>query len=164
MEMLSKLTLICEVKNMLAQLIQIILYAALVRANESRLEWILRNLAFSVVVFLIELLVLAVVLYIAGRVVVGKKRALFSDAFMIALLGTILSSVFMVFIPYSLLALLLSIFVWLLLIKRLYETGWLGAIAVGILAILVFVVVLVLIALLFGILYLVFDWLLSIGL
>ena len=149
---------------MLAQLIQLIFYAALLRANENRLEWILRNLAFGVVLFLVELLVLAVVLYIAGRVVVGKKRALFSDAFIIALLGTILSSIFMVFIPYNLLALLLSIFVWLLLIKRLYETGWLGAIAVGILAIIVFVVVLVLIALLFGILYLVVEWLLSIGL
>jgi hypothetical protein len=149
---------------MFAQLIQLILYAALLKANESRLEWVLRNLVFGIVLFFVELLVLAVVLYIAGRIVVGGKRALFSDAFIIALLGTILSSIFMVFIPYSLLALLLSIFVWLLLIKRLYETGWLGAIAVGILAIIVFVVVLVLIALLFGILYLVVEWLLSIGL
>jgi hypothetical protein len=149
---------------MFAQLIQLILYAALLKANESRLEWVLRNLVFGIVLFLVELLVLAVVLYIAGRIVVGGKRALFSDAFIIALLGTILSGVFVVFIPYSLLALLLSVFVWLLLIKRLYETGWLGAIAVGILALIVFVVVLVFIALLFGILYLVVEWLLSIGL
>jgi len=148
---------------MFAQLIQLILYVALLKANESRLEWVLRNLVFGIVLFFVELLVLAVVLYIAGRIVVGGKRALFSDAFIIALLGTILSGVFVVFIPYSLLALLLSVFVWLLLIKRLYETGWLGAIAVGILALIVFVVVLVLIALLFGILYLVFEWLLSIG-
>jgi hypothetical protein len=149
---------------MFAQLIQLILYAALLKANESRLEWVLRNLVFGIVLFFVELLVLAVVLYIAGRIVVGGKRALFSDAFIIALLGTILSGAFVVFIPYSLLALLLSVFVWLILIKRLYETGWLGAIAVGILALIVFVVVLVLIALLFGILYLVFEWLLSIGL
>jgi hypothetical protein len=149
---------------MFAQLIQLILYAALLKANESRLEWVLRNLVFGIVLFFVELLVLAVVLYIAGRIVVGGKRALFSDAFIIALLGTILSGAFVVFIPYSLLALLLSVFVWLLLIKRLYETGWLGAIAVGILALIVFVVVLVFIALLFGILYLVVEWLLSIGL
>jgi len=149
---------------MFAQLVQLILYAALLKANESRLEWVLRNLVFGIVLFFVELLVLAVVLYIAGRIVVGGKRALFSDAFIIALLGTILSGVFVVFIPYSLLALLLSVFVWLLLIKRLYETGWLGAIAVGILALIVFVVVLVFIALLFGILYLVVEWLLSIGL
>ncbi|MGB9854714.1 MAG: hypothetical protein ACPLRY_07940 [Candidatus Bathyarchaeales archaeon] len=149
---------------MLAQLIQLILYASLLRANETRLEWVLRNLVFGIVLFFVELLVLAVVLYIAGRIVVGGKRALFSDAFIIALLGTILSGVFVVFIPYSILALLLSVFVWLLLIKRLYETGWLGAIAVGILALIVFVVVLVLIAFFFGILYLVFEWLISIGL
>lgn len=148
---------------MLVQLIQLVLYASSLRANENRLEWVLRNLVFGIVLFFVELLVLAVVLHIAGRIVVGGKRALFSDAFIIALLGTILSGVFMVFIPYSLLALLLSVFVWLLLIKRLYETGWLGAIAVGILALIVFVVVLILLALLFGILYLVFEWFVSIG-
>jgi len=113
--------------------------------------------------FFVEFLFLALVLYIAGRIVVGGKRTLFSDAFLIALVGTILSGVFMVFIPYSLLALLLSVFVWLLLIKRLYETGWLDAIAVGVLALIVFLVVLVLIALLFGILHLIFEWLFAPG-
>jgi len=55
------------------------------------------------------------------------------------------------FLPYRLLALILSIIVWLLLIKRLYETGWLGAIAVGILAMVIFLAVTVLLALFFGI-------------
>jgi len=107
---------------------------------------------FPLVLFLVNLLVLAVVLYLAGLIVVGGKRARFSDAFIISLLGTVLSSVFFLFIPYGLLALALSILTWLFLIKRLYETGWFGAIAVGILAIIVFLAVTVILALFFGIL------------
>ena len=106
---------------------------------------------FLLVLFLVNLLILAVVLYLAGLVVVGKKRALLSDAFIISLLGTVLSILFFMFLPYRLLALILSIIVWLLLIKRLYETGWLGAIAVGILAMVIFLAVTLLLALFFGI-------------
>jgi len=106
---------------------------------------------FLLVLFLVNLLILAVVLYLAGLVVVGKKRALLSDAFIISLLGTVLSILFFMFLPYRLLALILSIIVWLLLIKRLYETGWLGAIAVGILAMVISLAVTVLLALFFGI-------------
>ncbi len=89
---------------------------------------------------------MAGVFYIAGLIVVGGKRARFSDAFIISLVGTVLSTLFYLFIPYRLIALLLSLFTWLLLIKRLYETGWLGAIAVGILAVIVYFAVLVLLA------------------
>lgn len=112
---------------------------------------------FLLVLFLVNLLILAVVLYLAGLVVVGKKRALLSDAFIISLLGTVLSILFFMFLPYRLLALILSIIVWLLLIKRLYETGWLGAIAVGILAMVIFLAVTVLLALFFGIMEVVIE-------
>jgi hypothetical protein len=110
------------------------------------------RIIFPIVWFFVSLLVLAVVLYLAGLIVVGGKRALFSDAFRISLLGTVLSTIFFLFIPYNLIALLLSIFVWLLLIKRLYETRWLRAIAVGILAIIIFLAVTILLALVFDIL------------
>ncbi|MFZ0965210.1 MAG: hypothetical protein WAN82_01095 [Candidatus Bathyarchaeia archaeon] len=112
---------------------------------------------FLLVLFLVNLLILAVVLYLAGLVVVGKKRALLTDAFIISLLGTVLSTVFFMFIPYRLIALFLGIITWLLLIKRLYETGWIGAIGVGILAIIIFLAVTVLLALAFGILSIVLE-------
>jgi hypothetical protein len=84
-------------------------------------------------------------------VVVGGKRSRFTDAFVMSFLGTILSTVFLLFTPYGLFALLVSILVWLFLIKSLYETGWFGAIAVGILAIIILLVVTVILAFLFGI-------------
>jgi hypothetical protein len=129
------------------------LFAILQKARGERLWDIIREQlgpvfapVFALVWFLVELFVMAGVFYIAGLIVVGGKRARFSDAFIISLLGTVLSTLFFIFIPYGLIALFLSLFTWLLLIKRLYETGWLGAIAVGILAIIVYFVVLVLLA------------------
>ncbi|MDH7607136.1 MAG: hypothetical protein QHH12_05160 [Candidatus Bathyarchaeota archaeon] len=41
----------------------------------------------------------------------------------------------------------------------MFETGWLGAIAVGILAIIIFVAILILLALAFGILGIIIKWL-----
>jgi hypothetical protein len=90
-------------------------------------------------------------------IIVGKKRALLTDAFIISLLGTLLSTAFFMFIPYRLIALFLSIITWLLLIKRLYETGWIGAIGVGILAIIIFLAITLLLALVFGILSVVIE-------
>jgi len=90
--------------------------------------------------FVINLIVLIVVFYVAGRVVVGKKRAKFGDAFVISLFGTLTGTILNLFIPYWLGA-ILSLIVWLLLIRHFYETGWLGALAVGILAVIVMIVV-----------------------
>jgi hypothetical protein len=130
-----------------------------VGARESWWEMIPEELrlVFSLALFFVNLLVLAVALYLAGLVVVGKKRALFSDAFIISFLGTVLSTLFFMFISYHWIALVLSIIVWLLLVKRLYETGWLGATAVGVSAIIIFLAVTVLLALFFGILHVIFE-------
>ena len=110
------------------------------------------RLIFSLTLFFAELFVLAVVLYLAGLIVVGRRRALLTDAFLISFLGTVLSTLFWLFIPYNLIALVLFILVWLLLIKRLYETGWLGAIAVAILAMIIYIAIVILLAFFFGIL------------
>jgi len=147
-----------------AHLIQLILHVLLSGINRGPWWEIIpegNRILFSLVWFFVNLFVLALVLYLAGLVIVGGRRARFSDAFIISLLGTVLSTLFLLFIPYSLIALLLSIFVWLLLIKRLYETSWLSAIAVGILAIIMFLVVTILLALVFGILSIIIERFLS---
>jgi hypothetical protein len=91
--------------------------------------------------FVLGLIILTIVFYVAGRAVVGGKRALFSDAFVIALLGTIVANVVSFFIEQSLIGLILSLIIWLLLIKHYYETGWLGALAVAILAVIVYIAI-----------------------
>jgi len=98
------------------------------------------ELLSSFIVFIVNLIVLTIVFYVAGRVVVGKKRAKFGDAFVISLFGTLTGTILSLFIPHWLGA-ILSLIVWLLLIRHFYETGWLGALAVGILAVIVMIVV-----------------------
>jgi len=123
--------------------------------------WQVASLAFSVALFFITLLVLTIVLYVAGLVVVGKRRALFSDAFMISLIGTLVSTSLLMFIPYSLVSLLLSIVAWLLLVKRFYGTGWLGSISVSVLVLTIFVSIVVITSLVFGLFETVFKLLLD---
>lgn len=97
------------------------------------------ELLFSFIVFIVNLIVLTVVFYVAGIVVVGKKRARFGDAFVISLFGTLAGTILNLFIPQYGVGTILSLIVWLLLIRRYYETGWLGALAVAILAVIVMV-------------------------
>jgi len=139
----------------------LILLQILIGAAKTDWRWGIREaltVVSALVLFFVELLVLTVVLYLAGLIVVGRKRALISDAFIIALLGTVLSTLFVIFLP-NWIAVILIVIVWLVLIKRLYETGWLGAIAVGILAIVIYLAILVLIAIVFGTLAVIIKWL-----
>jgi len=90
--------------------------------------------------FVLGLAILTIVFYIAGRAVVGGKRALFSDAFVISILGTIVANIVSLF-NLPLIGLILSFIVWLLLIKHYYETGWLGALAVAVMAVIVYIAI-----------------------
>lgn len=107
--------------------------------------------------FVVGLIVMMVVFYVAGVIVVGKRRALLGDAFVISLLGTIVSTIVGLFIYPPWVSLIISVIVWLLLIRHYYETGWLGALAVAILAVLVYMAVLFILALLLVVPFLLFG-------
>lgn len=106
----------------------------------------------ALLTFIVNLIVLTLILYIAGLAVVGGERTKLSSAFAIALLGTFVNFVLnMLFALLSLsvelpweyvfvFRLILSLIVWLSLIKNFYRTGWLGAFAVAILALIIMVV------------------------
>jgi len=107
----------------------------------------------AIAVFLIQVLILSVVIYIAGLMVVGGRKATFGDAFKISLLGTVLgglaAAAISFFVP--LVGLIVYVLIWLALIKQYFETRWLSAIAIGILAIIVALILLIIVGLLFAI-------------
>ena len=107
----------------------------------------------AIAVFLVQILIISFVIYIAGLMVVGGRKATFGDAFKISLLGTILgvlvAAAVSFFIP--LIGLIVYILIWLALIKQYFETGWLNAIAIGILAIIVALVLLIIVGLILAI-------------
>ncbi len=111
---------------------------------------------FTIISLIVNFVIMTIVFYMAGAIVVGRRRALLSDAFVISLLGTIVGNICMLFFP-TLVGLVLSLIVWLLLIRHYYETGWLGAIAVAVLAVIVYMVVLFIMAILLAIPFLLFG-------
>ena len=90
-----------------------------------------------IVLFIIYLIVIGFVLWLAGEIVVGR-RVTFGEALAIAGVGTFLVGASIAFL--GLIGLLLGLVVFLLLVKHYFKTGWFGAIGVGIMAIIVLVV------------------------
>src|SRR5207302_7286867 len=87
------------------------------------------TLVTFIVLFIIYLLVIGFVLWLAGEIVVGR-RVTFGEALAIAGVGTFLVGASIAFL--GLIGLLLGLVIFLLLVKHYFMTGWLGAIGVGI--------------------------------
>jgi hypothetical protein len=114
-----------------------------------------RTLALNLDIFLVNLVIhvivnailLTGVLWISGRLLAGKDKAKFTDALWIAVLGTVIADVLGVFIV-GFIATLIVLFVWIALIKHFFDCGWLKAIAIGIISILMLIVIAVILGLL----------------
>ena len=85
-------------------------------------------------------IIIAPILWLAGRALVGKEKAKFLDAIWIVLLGTIIGAVVGAF-GYGLVAAVIMFVVWLALIKHFFDCGWLMALAIAIIAVIIFLVV-----------------------
>ena len=91
-----------------------------------------------IVLFIIYLLVIGFVLWLAGEIVVGRKVT-FGEAIAVGGTGTFLVGAVVVFVQ-GIIGLLIGLLIFLLLVKHYFKTGWLGAIGVAIMAIVVLVV------------------------
>ncbi|MGQ9719333.1 MAG: hypothetical protein ACUVWK_05820 [Nitrososphaerales archaeon] len=85
-------------------------------------------------------IIVAPVLWLAGRSLVGKQKAKFTDAIWIVVLGVILGAVIGAFIG-GLIASIIMFIVWLLLIKHFFDCGWIMALAIAIIAVIIFMVI-----------------------
>ena len=102
---------------------------------------------------IINIVIIAPVLWLAGRGLVGKEKAKFTDAIWIVALGTIIGMIIGFIstdvISFSgLIIALIQLIVWLGLIKHFFDCGWLMALAIGIIAIIFFVIIAVILGLL----------------
>src|SRR5207245_11571137 len=95
------------------------------------------TLVSFIMLFIIYLLVMGFVLWLAGEIVVGRKVT-FGEAIAVAGTGTFLVGAVIVFVQ-GILGLLIGLLIFLLLVKHYFKTGWLGAVGVAIMAIVVLV-------------------------
>jgi len=109
------------------------------------------TLAVNVVV---NVVVLSPVLWASGRLLAGKGKAKFTDALWIVLLGTLIGLGFNYFFAESLgyftgiIASIITLIIWLGLVKHFFDCGWLKALAISILAVLIFMAITIVLSIL----------------
>lgn len=91
-------------------------------------------------------IIVAPVLWLAGRALVGKGKAKFTDAIWIVVLGTVIGAVVGAYIG-GLISSVIIFVVWLALIKHFFDCGWIMALAIAIIAVIIFIVIVALLAL-----------------
>ena len=106
------------------------------------LDQLLINVVLHIIV---PAIVLSPILWLAGRALVGKEKAKFTDAIWIILIGTAFGSIFSAFFS-GYIASIIQLVVWLALIKHFFDCGWLKALAISILAVIIFIVIAFLLA------------------
>jgi hypothetical protein len=108
------------------------------------------NLDTLVINLIVNIIILSPVLWISGRLLAGKDKAKFTDALWIVVLGTLIGGIFSYFFD-GLIAAIIVLFIWLALVKHFFDTGWLKAFIIAIVAILIWIVIAVIIGIIVGI-------------
>jgi hypothetical protein len=112
------------------------------------------DLVALLIQIVVSTVILAPVLWLAGRALVGKDKAKFLDAVWIVLLGTAIGAVVGAFVG-GLVAAVVMFIVWLALIKHFFDCGWLMAFVIAIIAVIImFVIGVILVVLGIGLLLL----------
>jgi len=91
-------------------------------------------------------IIVAPVLWLAGRALVGKEKAKFTDAVWIVVLGTVIGAVIGAYFS-GLIAAVIMLIVWLALVKHFFDCGWVMALAITIIAVIIFIVIVAVLAL-----------------
>lgn len=93
----------------------------------------------------VSTIIVAPVLWLAGRALVGGDKAKFFDAIWIVVLGTIIGAIFNAIIG-GIVAAIIMFIVWLALIKHFFDCGWLKAFVIAVIAVIIFVIIVAILA------------------
>jgi hypothetical protein len=103
-----------------------------------------------IIQIIVNIIILAPVLWISGRLLAGKDKAKFTDALWIVVLGTLIGGFFQ-YLFTGIIAAIIVLFIWLALVKHFFDTGWLRAFVIAVVAILIWIVIAVIIGLIVGV-------------
>ncbi len=108
------------------------------------------SLIVTIIGLIILWIIVSIPVWLAGKAVTGGK-ATFGEAMIATLFGPIVYAVTLIIVGYFLgtligstayiIALILALIAWIWVYKASFRTGWLGAIAIAILAWIIFVVI-----------------------
>jgi hypothetical protein len=120
----------------------------------------LLDLLVIIIGLIILWIIVSIPAYIAGKIVTAG-RSTFGEAMLATLFGPIVYGIVLVVVSFFLgavigssgayvLALILALIAWIGVYKSTFRTGWLGAMAIAILALIIFIIIALVIAALFG--------------
>jgi hypothetical protein len=100
------------------------------------------DLAFInlIITIIVNVIFISPILWISGRVLVGAQKAKFTDALWIVVLGTVVSSIFGYFFQ-GILASFILFVILLGLVKHFFDCGWLRALAISIIAAIIYIII-----------------------
>jgi hypothetical protein len=104
------------------------------------------NLDALVISIIVNTIILSPVLWLAGRALVGKEKAKFTDAVLIVVIGTVVGTIFGAFFS-GIIAVIIQLIIWLLIVKHFFDCGWLTALAISIITVIIFVVIVIILGL-----------------
>ena len=99
------------------------------------------NLDVLLIDLVIKIVVLAPAFWLAGRALVGKEKAKFLDAVWIVILGALIGGIFSYFEIVGVIALIIQLLIWIGLLKHFFDTDWIKAFVISVLAIIILVVI-----------------------
>ena len=103
------------------------------------------DLVALLIQIVVGIIVVAPILWLVGRALVGKEKAKFTDAIWIVVLGTIIGAVVGIFVG-SLISAVIMFVVWLALIKHFFDCGWLKAFVIAVIAVIIFIIIVAILA------------------
>jgi hypothetical protein len=95
----------------------------------------------AIIGLVIRILIISPVLWIAGRALVGGDKARFTDAIWIVILGTVIGGIIDYIFQPSIISAIVVLIIWVGLVKHFFDCGWLKTLAIGIIAILIFIAI-----------------------
>jgi len=98
------------------------------------------NLGALVIHIIVNTIILSPALWLAGRLLVGKDKAKFTDALWIVVLGTVVGAILGA-LNLSIIGSIIQLVLWLVLVKHFFDCGWLKALAISIMVVVIFVVI-----------------------
>ena len=104
-----------------------------------------------IVTTIVNIIVLAPALWISGRLLVGKDKAKFTDALWIVIFGTVISIIFQGIFELGIISSIILLIILLALVKHFFDTGWIKALIIAIIAALIWIAISVIIALILGV-------------
>ena len=111
------------------------------------------DLVALLIQIVVGVIIIAPILWLAGRALAGKDKAKLTDAIWIVVLGTAIGAVVGYFNLGWIIAALIMFIIWLALIKHFFDCGWLKALAIAIIAVIIFIIIVAVLAIIgFGIL------------